>query len=215
MHPPGSVDYNSEERRWRLRRGLLEATVRGQSERVLALTYGAARLEQCSIYEPLLGGALFSAQEMIARGPSVRLTAFAPSCQPLLTPTDLDDPKQSIFLLREITDALELQYKSLSGLPMGSVLFALDFAPGGVWETPDGSVRALPGQVLQLKEGRGRMRYGRDCVELQLGPIKEGQRRLRDAPVAAEFVRILIAFETPADEAMKIRTYQENTQRWR
>ncbi len=215
MHPPGSVDYDSEARRWILRRGLLEATVRGQSACVFALKYGAARLERCTIYEPLLGGALFSAQEMIARGPSVRLTAFAPSPQPASTPTDLDDPKQSVFILREITDALELHYKSLSGLPMGSVLFALDFAPGGVWETPDGAVRTLPGQVLHLKEDRGRMRYGRDCVQLELGPKKEGQRRLRDAPAAPEFVRVLIAFETPADESMKLRTYQESTQRWR
>jgi len=215
MHPSGSVDYNSDERRWSLKRGLLEATVFGHSERLMTLTYGAARLESCSIYEPLLGGQLFRAQEMIARGPSVRLTAFAPSNDPVATTTDLDDPKQSLFHLRELTNALELHYKSLTGLPMGSVMFALDFAPGGVWETLDGAIRATPGQVLHLKEGRGRMRYGRDCVDLEIGELRVGARRLRDAPPAPEFVRLLIAFETPADESMKIRTYQENTQRWR
>jgi hypothetical protein len=215
MRPPGSVSFDDAARLWVLQRGLLRASVRGQSERLLQLTYGHAELHALSIYEPLLDGALFVGREMIARGPSVRLKAFAPPGDPSHTPTDLDDPRQSILHIREVPDALQIRYRTLSGLPLGSVLFALDFAPGGVWENAEGAIRTLPGQVLRLRDGPGRMRYGRDCIEVAMAEGQGGERRLRDAPTVGEFVRVLIQFETPADEQFEIRTYQENTAKWR
>ena len=81
-------------------------------------------------------------------------------------------PLFSLLEAQEAADGrgrgFDLRYRTLDGLDRVAVQIALDFPPGGIWETADTRTKPVAGQTLFLKQG-----YGVDALR---------QRRDRDRP---------------------------------
>ena len=98
-----------------------------------------------------------------------------------------------------------LRYRTLDGLDRVAVQIALDFPPGGIWETADARTKPVAGQVLFLKQGHGAMRYGNDVIEVGPGAMAHGMWQIREAEPAPNHVRVPLTFLTPVDSAFTIR----------
>ena len=81
---------------------------------------------------------------------------------------------------------------------------ALDFAPGGIWETADTAMQPWAGQVLFLKRGYGTMSYGNDVIRAGSGAFSHRTWQMRDAETAPEHVRVLLTFHTPVDHRLTL-----------
>jgi hypothetical protein len=99
---------------------------------------------------------------------------------------------------------LELRYRTLDNYPGVTTQLALDFAPGGVWETADTAVQPQAGQVIFLKRGYGTMRYGNDVIRVGPGAFAHRMWEMRDAEAAPDCVRVLLTFCTPVDHALSL-----------
>jgi hypothetical protein len=99
----------------------------------------------------------------------------------------------------------DLHYQTLDGLDRVTVQIALDFPPGGIWETADTRTKPAAGQALFLKQGYGAMRYGNDMIEVGPGAAAHGMWQMREAEPAPSHVRVLLTFLTPVDCAFTIR----------
>ena len=102
----------------------------------------------------------------------------------------------------------DLRYRTLDGLDRVAAQIALDFPPGGIWETADTRTKPVAGQALFLKQGYGAMRYGNDVIEIGPGAAAHGMWQMREAEPAPNHVRVLLTFLTPVDYAFTIRAYR-------
>jgi hypothetical protein len=117
-------------------------------------------------------------------------------------------PATSTLTGQEIEGGFRLRYQTLEGLDRVAAQIALDFPPGGIWETADTRTRTVAGQVIFLKQGSGTMRYGSDVIQIEPGAHAHGMWQMRDAETAPDHVRVLLTFLTPVDFTFYIRGYR-------
>ena len=216
---------------WRARRGLLSATLFRGASRLASLIFGQAELSSIKISQTYFGVGLFIAEQLsVADGVATLRSQgeqrlHRPGYElPLGRPVSPEQwgaevagrawkplpPCESTLAVREIEDGLELRYRTLNGLDGVMAQIALDFPPGGVWETGDTCTSTAPGQVAFLKTGYGSMRYGVDAI--RIGPGADGHRMwaMRHAEPAPDHLRVLLTFRTPVDHVFTI-TCQRQT----
>ncbi len=215
---------------WRVRRGPLSLTAFRGMTRIIGLTYGAAELVALSISLSYFGTGRFAADTLTAEsaeGDTATLTYDGtpiprrpgydlPLGRPVPPEAWLSSlsereyiprpPASGELTVRALPDGCELRYRNTDGMDNISVQIALDFAPGGVWETGDTAVQPQPGQVLFLTSGYGTMRYGAHA--LTIGPGAGAHRiwDMRDStPPTPGTTRVLLALLTPTDHTFTIR----------
>jgi hypothetical protein len=215
----------------RVRRGLLNASFFRNTTRLLTLTYGQAELSSLKISQTYFGQytgrfisdslevgpdhwVLRSEGQANPRRPGYELPLGQPvppdRWQEMMPQRSLRrlPPALSALTVREIESGFELRYQTLAGLDRVAAQIALDFPPGGIWETGDTRAMPLAGQLFFLKQGYGQMRYGSDVIRLEPGAYAHGMWHMRDSEPAPNHVRILLTFLTPIDFTFRITAYR-------
>ncbi len=217
---------------YRVRRGPLSASFFRDATRLLSLTFGAAELTDLKISATYFGGdcgrfigdrlevkggraVLWSEGRRRPRRPGYELPLGRPvppeRWTEMMAERDLRwlPPLYSALEARENADehgqGFDLRYRTLDGLDRVAVQIALDFPPGGVWETEDTRTKPAAGQALFLKRGCGVMRYGSDAIRIDPGAFAHSMWPMREAEPAPNAVRVLLTFLTPVDFAFTIR----------
>ncbi len=214
---------------WRVRQGDLTATLFGGIENLLTLVFGSAELTSIKISQTYFGVGHFIGDQLTASGNSVMLRSegtarpHRPGYElPLGQPVDRDHwdemnalrdwkplpPATSTLKFTLVENGLDCHYQTLDGLDQVTAQVAFDFPAGGFWETGDSALRTQSGQVLFLKSGSGKMRYGNDVIEI--GPGADGHRyeMMRNTtPPDTGLCRILFTFRTPIDHPFTIRVF--------
>jgi hypothetical protein len=220
---------------YRARRGMLSASFFQDATRLLSFTFGAAELTSLKISATYFGGdcgrfigdrlevkggrvVLWSEGRRRPRRPGYELPLGRPvppeRWEEMTNERELRSlpPLFSLLEAQEATDArgqgFDLRYRTLDGLDRVAVQIALDFPPGGIWETADTRAKPTAGQALFLKQGYGAMRYGNDVIEIGPGAAAHGMWQMREAEPAPNHVRVLLTFLTPVDCAFTIRAYR-------
>ena len=213
---------------WRARRGALSATLFRGGTRLLSLVYGQAELSALKISQSYFGVGRFVGDRLEAEGETAILHAAGierphrPGYDlPLGRPVPPErwhetvlerayvafPPCASSLTVTCSGEGLELRYQTRDNYPGVVAQLALDFAPGGIWETEDTALQPQAGQVLFLKRGYGTMRYGNDAIRVGPGAFSHRTWELRDAESAPDCVRVLLTFHTPVDHrfALQVR----------
>lgn len=216
---------------WRVRRDLLSASFFRHTTRLLSLTYGQAELSSLKISQTYFGQFIgrFVSDSMALEDNRLRLRSEGLSNPrrpgyelPLGRPVPPEQwtemlkersirrlpPATSTLTVQEVEGGFQLRYQTLAGLAGVAAQLALDFPPGGIWETADTRTMPGPGQVIFLKQGSGAMRYGNDVISIEPGAYAHGMWRMRDAEPAPDHVRVLLTFLTPVDFTFYIRGYR-------
>lgn len=204
----------------RIRRGPLSATLFTGTTRLLHLVCGRAELASVKISQSYFGVGRFVGDSLAVDGAVATLRSEGKSSpyrpgyeQPLGRPVPPDryaamraereirrlPPCTSELTVREIPDGLALRYRTLDGYDRVPAQIALDFAPGGIFESEGVRFEPRAGQVLFLDAGFGSMRYGQDVLTVGPGAHAHRMAAMRDAETAPEHVRILLTFLAPAD----------------
>ncbi|WP_395091930.1 hypothetical protein [Armatimonas sp.] len=210
----------------RIRRGALSATVFGSTARLLHLVAGQVELVSVKISQSYFGVGRFVGDSIREDDGAVilrsegKLSPYRPGYElPLGRPVPLERYSElraertlrrvpyclSELTVREIEGGITLHYKTLDGMDRVPAQIALDFAPGGIWETDDTALQPLAGQVIFLKRGTGRMRYGRDVIEISPGASAHQMWAMRDAEIAPGLVRVLLTFLTPVEANVTLK----------
>lgn len=216
----------------RMRRGLFSASFFRDATRLLSFTFGAAELTSLKISATYFGGECgrFIGDRLEAQGGRVALWSDGrrrprrPGYeQPLGRPVPPEQwtaslaerelralpPLASLLEAQEAADArgrgFDFRLRTLDGLDRVAVQIALDFPPGGVWETADTRTRPAAGQTIFLKQGYGVMRYGADGIEIGPGAAAHSMWQMREAEPAPNHVRVLLTFLTPVDHSWTLR----------
>lgn len=216
---------------WRVRRDLLSASFFRETTRLLTLTYGQAELSSLKISQTYFGqyiGRFVSNSlavvdnEVVLRSEGLSNPRRPGYELPLGRPVPPEQwhemlqarslrrlsPATSVLTGQEIEGGFRLRYQTLGGLDRVAAQIALDFPPGGIWETADTRTRTAAGQVIFLKQGAGTMRYGADVIQVEPGAHTHGMWQMRDAETAPDHVRVLLTFLTPVDFTFSIRGYR-------
>lgn len=215
---------------WRSRRGPIGATAFANKTRLLTVVFGQAELTAMKISQSYFGTGRLVAGTLTEspRGCVLRsegdVDVHRPGYDlPLGRPVDPSRwfetrPERewrplprcvSEVVIEEAPDGFDVTYRTLDGMPGVTAQIALDFPPGGVWETGDTCLKPLAGQALFLKAGSGAMRYGHDTIEVGPGADAHRMWAMRDTEPAPGHVRVLITFETPVNHAFMIRCRHE------
>ena len=217
---------------WRVRRGLLSASFYGDTTRLMTLIMGQAELASLKISQTYFGqytgrfiGQEFTLDDgtltMRSRGdrnprrPGYELPMGRPVAnadwQRTMPERALRRLPYPLTELR-VTEArdrdgqgFDLHVRTLDGTAGVTVQIALDFPPGGIWETAATRTLTAPGQVIFLQEGYGAMRYGNDVIRVGPGVHAHGTWHMRDAEPAPDHVRVLLTLRVPVDFAFSIR----------
>jgi hypothetical protein len=216
---------------WRARRGCLAATAFTDTTRLLHLNFGLAELAGLKISQSYFGAGLFVADTLQGDGSGTVLRSGGcrvprrPGYElPLgssVPPADWEKLRHT-RPLRAIPPAagelaitllpgdagLELRYRTTDGVDKVPAQIALDFVPGGIWESGDLITKPVAGQVLFLKHGSGRMHYGLDVIEIEGGAHAHTMWAMRDSETAPTHVRVLLTFLTPVDHRFVIKTWR-------
>lgn len=219
----------------RIRRGLLSATLFRDATRLFSLVFGTAELTSLKISMTYFGaecgrfiGDALAVEEgrVILRSEGLRRPRRPGYEQPLGRPVPPErwaemtaerelrrlPPLTSTLAIAEAADregqGFDLRLRTLDGLDGVATQIALDFPPGGIWETDDTRIRPTAGQVLFLKQGHGTMHYGSDAIRIGPGALAHGMWQMREAEPAPNHVRVLLTFLTPVDHAFTIHTYR-------
>lgn len=211
---------------WRIRQGGLSASVFAGVTRLLTLVCGDAELSSVKISQSYFGVGRFVGDELsvtegvgrlLSRGETGR---HRPGYElPLGRPVPPEryhamlaerewrrvPPCRSELIIHEQEAGLDLRYRTLDGIDGVTAQIAMDFPPGGVWETDDVCLRPTAGQVLFLKRGQGRMVYGHDAIAVEPGADAHRMFAMRDAETAPGHVRVLLTFRTPVDHVVRLR----------
>jgi hypothetical protein len=102
----------------------------------------------------------------------------------------------------------DLRLRTLEGTAGVTAQLALDFPPGGIWETDDTRLQPQAGQVIFLRQGFGSMRYGNDVLHVGPGTMAHATWAMREAEPAPDHVRVLVTFLLPVDYAFMVRGYR-------
>jgi hypothetical protein len=215
---------------WRARRGALSATLFRGGTRLLSLVYGQAELSALKISQSYFSNGRFIGERLEAEGETATLHTSGLELPhrpgydlPLGQPVPPDRWREMV-LEREYVpfprnassltvtrsdEGLELRYRTLDNYPGVVTQLALDFAPGGIWETADTAVQPQAGQVLFLKRGYGTMRYGNDVIRVGPGAFAHRTWEMRNAETAPDCVRVLFTFQTPVDHHFSLHVAHE------
>ncbi len=215
---------------WRCRRGAISATAFRGSTRLLTVVFGEAELSAVKVSQSYFGTGRFVGDTLTETDSGCVLTSegdvdvHRPGYDlPLGRPVE---PQRwfetraerdwrplprcvSEIAVTEAPGGFDVAYRTLDGFPGVTAQMALDFPPGGIWETSDACLKPLAGQVIFLKAGHGAMRYGHDVIEIGPGADAHRMWAMRDAETAPGHVRILLTFETPVDHRLLIRCRRE------
>jgi hypothetical protein len=215
---------------WRMRRGRLSATAFRGGTRLLTLVFGEAELSALKISQSYFGVGRFVGDTLseTPTGCVIRSEGNADVHRPGYDlPLGRAVDRQRWFETRkdrlwralprcvseltvdEAAAGLDLTYRTLDGMDGVTAQIALDFAPGGVWQTADTCLKPVAGQVIFLRGGYGTMRYGHDVIELGPGADSHRMWAMRDAEPAPGHVRVLIPLETPVEHRLTIRCRRE------
>jgi hypothetical protein len=214
---------------WRVRRGPLSATAFGGVTRLMTLVYGAAELNSVKISQTYFGVGWFVGDSLRASGETAVLRSEGRQrpqrpgyVLPLGRPLSRDDwestqmdrgwnplpPALSELSITVVDDGFDLHYHTLDGLDQVAAQIAFDFPAGGLWETGDTLLTTQPGQVIFLKRGAGRMRFGDDVIEINPGAHAHAYQQMRHAePPGPDQCRILLTFITPVDHRFSLRVF--------
>jgi hypothetical protein len=176
--PENFTHYFPHNGLWRVRRGLLSASFFRSATRLLSLTYGQAELSSLKISQTYFGQFIgrFVSDSMALEDNQLTLRSEGQSNPrrpgyelPLGRPVPPEQwterlqersirrlpPATSTLMVQEIDGGFQFHYQTLAGLSGVTAQLALDFPPGGIWETAD--TRTIPGagQVIFLKRGAG------------------------------------------------------------
>jgi hypothetical protein len=215
---------------WRSRRGAISAAAFGSRTRLLTVVFGEAELSALKISQSYFGTGRFVGDGLTEceNGCVLRSDGDVDVHRPgydfplgrPIEPTRWFETRPerdwrplprcvSEVAVTEAQDGLDVAYRTLEGMPGVTAQMALDFPPGGIWETSDTCLKPQAGQVLFLKAGRGAMRYGHDVIEVGPGADAHRMWAMRDAEAAPAHVRVLLTFETPVDHLLQIRCRRE------
>lgn len=212
---------------WRLRRGPLSVSVFRDTARLFAFGWGHAMISAGRIDQTYFGGdcGRFIGNTMTVAGGAVVLSSDGlgrprrpgyemPLGRPVppehwaesIAERDLRalPPAASSLTLSENAGGLALHYRTLDGMHGVAAQIALDFEPGGIWETADTRLVPQPGQVLFLKQGWGEMRYGTDVIRIEGGAYATSMAAMRESVEPGRSVRVLLTFETPVDHTFRL-----------
>ena len=214
---------------WRVRRGPLSASAFADTTRLLTLVYGAAELASLKISQSYFGVGRFIGDEIETDDEGVLLRSrgdhfpYRPAYElPLGRPVPPDQwdalkteralnwvPRaESILRVIPVEGGLDLHYRTLDGLDDVTAQVALDFPAGGIWETDDTALITQPGQIIFLKAGAGRMRFGHDSIEISPGSNAHRTWHMRDTePAGQGLVRVLLPLLAPVDYRFRLRVY--------
>lgn len=222
---------------WRSRKGRLAVTAFSDTTRLLHINFGEAELTGLKISQSYFGAGLFVGDKMEGDETGVRLHSDGlhvprrPGYElPLGKPVAPEDwkkrcqerelrvvpPAASTLELSLVESAganeasLAMRYFTTGGLDKVAVQIAFDFPPGGLWESGDSMLKPVAGQVLFLKRGTGRMRYGLDVIEIAGGAHAHAMWAMRDSESAPDHVRVLLTFLTPVDHCVQVKTYRDH-----
>jgi hypothetical protein len=221
--------YFAQNGLWRLQREVWTASAFRDHSRLLNFRYGAAFLAGVSIHQSYFGVGQFIAEEMVFTNPTQDAIALRSSGtrhpyrpgyeQPLGRPVAPEKwaetkaereirrvpPATSELIVEPWAEGLFLRFSTLDGLDRATTQIAFDFPAGGVWETDDTCFEPVAGQIIFLRDGYGKMRYGNDVISISPGHETHRMTKMRDAePPAPGLVRVLMTFETPVDYMITI-----------
>jgi hypothetical protein len=212
---------------WRLRRDALSVSAYRHSDRLLSLSYGRATLSSLRIDQTYFGGACgrFTSDELVGGQQGITLRSRGcgrPRRPGYELPLGCEVPHEvweerlaerplrqlppalSELTVLEVANGIELRYATLAGLQGVAAQIALDFEPGGIWETPDTRTKPQAGQVIFLKGAWGEMRYGTDVIRVEGGAFAHGMWHMRETQPPGEAVRVLLTFVTPVDHTFSL-----------
>ena len=213
----------------RIRRGERSVTAFGGTTRLLHLVSGQAELVSVKISQAYFGVGRFVGDSIgeedgvVVLRSEGKLSPYRPGYElPLGRPVPPEKYQElraeralrrvadctSELEIKELEDGsgISLRYVTRDGLDRVPAQLALDFAVGGVWETDDTALQPQAGQVIFLKSGVGRMRYGRDMIEVSPGASAHQMWAMRDSEPAPGLVRVLLTFLTPVEACVTLRT---------
>lgn len=216
---------------WRIRQERLSASIFQGATRLLSLVHGQAELTSLKISQTYFGGAcghFYGEQLAVEDGVGVLSSGGLrrprrPGYElPLGRPVSPEEwnaafarrglyelpAAASTLELREVESGLDIHYRNLQSVEGVAVQIALDFPPGGVWETEDTRTTPVAGQPLFLKSGYGEMRYGSDVIRVGPGASAHAMWPMRDAEPAPNHVRVLFTFWTPVDFRFSVRAFR-------
>lgn len=214
---------------WRVRRDLQSATFFRGTTHLLSLIHGKAELSAVKISQSYFGAGRFVAERLevvegkaVLRSEGQSLPRRPGYDYPLGQPVPPEQwaelratreyrplpPCVSTLTVEEIEGGFACRYQTLEGEPGVPAQIAFDFPPGGIWETEGVCFKPEAGQVIFLKQGAGRMRYGDDVVEIAPGADAHRTWNMRDTESAPGHVRVLFTFRTPVDHSFCIRSYR-------
>lgn len=216
---------------WRLRRGPLSASAFRDATRLLSFGFGRAMLSGIRINQTYFGGACghFISDALTVADDAVTLRSEGcgrPRRPGYELPLGCEVPPEfwrartyersvrelppatSELILREIegdaSRGLVIRYVTRDGMDGVAGQIALDFEPGGIWETADTRLQPQPGQVLFLKAEWGQMRYGTDVIRIEGGAFAHSMWAMRESPAPGASVRVLLTFNTPVDHTFRL-----------
>jgi hypothetical protein len=213
---------------WRVRHGALSASFFRGTPRLGTIVFGQAEIRAIRISQSYFGVGLFIAETLIADGARAVLRSEGRADprrpayeQPLGRPVPPEEwerlrterelrwvpPCTSELAITHSADGFDLEYRTLDGLDRVPAQIAIDFAPGGIWETDDTASMPQAGQVLFLKRGAGTMRYGADVIAIDPGAGAHRIWQMRHTTPAPDCVRVLLTFLTPVDHRFAIRGF--------
>ena len=216
---------------WRIRQERLSASFFKDTTRLLSLVYGQAELTALKISLTYFGsycgrffgdelavdgdrGVLHNRGLRRPRRPGYELPVGRPVSPAEWDATFAERPLRQVppltanLTVDVVEGGFDLRYHLLDGLDGIAAQIAFDFAPGGIWETPETRTKPAAGQVIFLKDGYGEMRYGSDVIRIGPGAVSHGMWQMRDAETAPDHVRVLFTFWTPVDHGFRIRAYR-------
>lgn len=214
----------------RVRRSLRCATFFRDTTRLLTLSHGQAELSSLKISQTYFGQYIgrFVGNQMTLEGDQIVLRSEGRSNPrrpayelPLGHPVPPEQWQSTVserelrwlphavstLTVSEVEGGFDLRLQTLDGAEQVALQIALDFPPGGIWETADTRTLTQASQVIFLKQGVGTMRFGPDVIELSPGHLTHGMWQMRDAESAPDHVRVLLTFFTPVDFTLKLRSY--------
>ncbi|MFZ1753061.1 MAG: hypothetical protein WAU10_04950 [Caldilineaceae bacterium] len=216
---------------WRLRQERLSASVFRDATRLLSLVHGQAELTSLKISQTYFGGgcghfygetlAVTDGVGVLASGglrrhrrPGYELPLGRPvppeEWNATFAQRELYElpPAASTLTIREAAGGLDFHYRNQESVDGVAVQIALDFPPGGVWESDDTRTIPCAGQPIFLKQGYGQMRYGSDVIRIGPGAMAHAMWPMREAEPAPHHVRVLLTFWTPVNFQFQIRAFR-------
>jgi len=211
----------------RVRRNRLSATVGAASTTPFALKYGEAHLAAVKICANWFGIGQFSAEGFEETDDGAVLTFTTESYGrpgydlPLGREVPWDGWRASwddrefwklppftvTLAVNEVSGGFDVHVKPEGGLDRVLFEIALEFAPGGEWESEELVLPGTAGMTVALKSGAGVYRVGSDCI--QVGPGLDMHRMpMRNSEVSEDRFRLRLTGVTPFEHTLNLRCGQ-------